>query len=143
MLYSRFSLVIYFIHSSVSVDLLCPTLWDPVDCNLPKFLAFPALAGRFLTTSTTWEALISYTVVYMCQSQSPNSSHSPFSPWCPYVCSLYLCLYFCFADRFICTIFLDSTFVFLSLTLLYMTISRSSHCMADSLCCTVENNTTL
>ena len=30
-------------------------------------------------------------------------------PWHPYVCSLCLCLYFCFAHKFICTIFQDST----------------------------------
>ena len=33
-----------------------------------------------------------------------------FLPWCPYVCSLRLCLYFCLANRFICTIFLGSTY---------------------------------
>ena len=32
-----------------------------------------------------------------------------FTRWCPYVCSLLLCLYFCFANRFICIIFLGST----------------------------------
>ena len=35
---------------------------------------------------------------------------SPFPPWYPYVCSLCLCLYFCFANKFICTIFLNSTY---------------------------------
>ena len=48
--------------------------------------------------------------MYICQSQSPNSSHhhppATFPPWCPYLCSLLLCLYFCPANRFICTIFL-------------------------------------
>ena len=34
--------------------------------------------------------------MYICQSQSPNSSHTPFPPWYPYVCSLRLCLYFFF-----------------------------------------------
>ena len=33
-----------------------------------------------------------------------------FPPWCPYVCSLHLCLYFCPANWFICTIFLGSTY---------------------------------
>ena len=31
---------------------------------------------------------------------------SPFPPWYPNICSLCLCLYFCFANKFICTIFL-------------------------------------
>ena len=34
-----------------------------------------------------------------------------FPPWCPYVCSLHLCLYFCPANWFICTIFLGSTYM--------------------------------
>jgi len=41
--------------------------------------------------------------VYVCHSQSLGSSH----PCYPYICSVRLCLYFCPADRFICTIFLD------------------------------------
>ena len=49
---------------------------------------------------------ILYRVVYLCQSQSPNPSHPP-PPWCPYICSLHLCFYFCFANRFICTIMSD------------------------------------
>ena len=48
--------------------------------------------------------------MYICQSQSPSSSHPPFPPWYPYVCSLHLCLYFCFTNKFICTIFADSTY---------------------------------
>ena len=52
---------------------------------------------------------ILYIVEYICQSQSPNSSH-PFPSLYPYVCSLYLCLYFCFANKFICISFLDSTY---------------------------------
>ena len=34
-----------------------------------------------------------------------------FPPWYPYVCSLHLCLYFCLANWFIYTIFLDSTYM--------------------------------
>ena len=72
--------------------------------------------------TVTWSSLchtacshllsILYILVYTCQSQSLNSSQSPFPPWCPYVCSLHLCLYFCLANKFICTIFLDSTYMF-------------------------------
>ena len=72
--------------------------------------------------------------------------------WYPYVCSLQLCLYFCFTNKCICTIFLDFTykwyyiFVFLFLTYfpLYGLTSLSpstslangtifSHCMAEFL----------
>ena len=47
-------------------------------------------------------------VVYICQCLSPNSSHSslPF-----FVHSLHLHLCTCPANRFICTIFLDSTYM--------------------------------
>ena len=34
-----------------------------------------------------------------------------FPPCCPYICSLHLCLNFCPADWFICTIFLGSTYM--------------------------------
>ena len=68
---------------------------------------------------------------HQCIHVNPNHPiHPPTTPiphhfpsWCPYVCSLHLCLYFCPANRFICTIFLGSTymreytiFVFLFLT---------------------------
>ena len=80
----------------------------------------PALAGRFSTTVSPGKPQLSilYILVYICQSQSPDSSHhhhhpppTTFPPWCPYICSLHLCLYFCPANRFICTIFLDSTYM--------------------------------
>ena len=44
-------------------------------------------------------------VVYICQFQSPNSSHPRFPPQYPYVCSLYLCLYFCFVNKIVYTNF--------------------------------------
>ena len=40
-------------------------------------------------------------VVFIGQSQSLNSFYPPFPMWCPYLCSLHLWLYFCFANRFI------------------------------------------
>ena len=47
-------------------------------------------------------------VAYIRQSQSP-SAPLPFPPWYLYICSLHL--YFCFANKIICTIFLDSTYM--------------------------------
>ena len=45
--------------------------------------------------------------MFLCCSLNP--SHPLLPPLCLQVCSLCLCLYCCPADRFICTIFLDST----------------------------------
>ena len=48
-------------------------------------------------------------IVYICQFQSPKSCQHPLfpfvPPWYPHVCSLCLCLYFCFAKNIICTNF--------------------------------------
>ena len=44
---------------------------------------------------------INYIVLIVCihQSQSPNSPQPlTFPPWYPHLCSLPLCLYFCFAN---------------------------------------------
>ena len=54
-LYSRFSLVMYFIHSINSVHMSTP---------ISQFITYPQ-----------------------------------FSPWCPCICSLHLCLYFCFVNK--------------------------------------------
>ena len=50
------------------------------------------------------------THVYM---SIPVSQFIPplFPPWCPYICSLHLRLYFCFANKIICTVSLDSTYM--------------------------------
>ena len=48
-------------------------------------------------------------VMYTCQWRSLNSSHPLLPPLYPQVHSLFLCLYSCPEDRFISTIFLDST----------------------------------
>ena len=69
-LYSRFLLVIHFIHISV-------------------YMSIPI--SQFITP--------------------PPHPLAAFPPWCPYVCSLHLCLSFNPANRFICTIFLGSTYM--------------------------------
>ena len=49
--------------------------------------------------------------MFICQSESPNSSQTCFPPWYPYICFLCLCLYFCFAKKIIYAIFLNSTYL--------------------------------
>ena len=112
MLYSKFSFSsVQFSHSVVS------------DSSLPHGLQHarlpcPSLASGACSNScpSSWwcqlrfSLVIYFTVVYICQSQSPSLSHPIFSPWYPYGSSLHLCLYFCLANKSICIIFLDSTY---------------------------------
>ena len=49
-------------------------------------------------------------LVYICQLQSPNSSYPLSVPLGVHTFNVCLCLYFCFEKRFICIIFLDSTY---------------------------------
>ena len=82
----------------------------------PLFFGFPSHLGlhRALSSLCYMAGIhqlsigkpVLHTVVYICQSQSSNSSsHPPFplSMLGAYVFSLHLCL--CFVNRFICTIF--------------------------------------
>ena len=67
----------------------------------------------------------------MCQSQSPSSSCPP--PPAPihyHTLVLYICVSLCFADKFICIIFLDSTckqycMIFIFLFLTHLTLWQS------------------
>ena len=73
------------------------------------YFAFPfhlghhrALSCLCYTTGSQWSSMSIPTFQFI-----PPSS----SPWYPYVYSLCLCLYFCFANKFIWTIFLESTYI--------------------------------
>ena len=81
-----------------------PRDWTRVSCA----------AGRFFTSWATRQVL--HRVLCRCQSQSPN----PPPHLLVILCSLHLCLYFYFSNKFISTIFLDPTYkytyVFLFLT---------------------------
>ena len=63
-------------------------------------------------TVSSQESAVLYRAVYARRSQSPSWSHLPPLSLCyPYVCSPCLCLYFYFVNKFICAIFLDSTYM--------------------------------
>ena len=62
----------------------------------------------YTVSSQQLSLLYILSIVYLCQSQSPNSSHQHLFPLgYPYICSLHLYLYFCFVNMVIDTIFLD------------------------------------
>ena len=90
---------------SAIVCLFPPPFQTPVPLGSPQSTEQSSL--RYTVGSHQLSTLYVVTIVCICQSQSPNSP--PFPIWHPYVCSLHLYLCFCFAHRFICTIFLDST----------------------------------
>ena len=104
---------------------LCPTIsqsWKAIHICIciPLFwISFP-----FRSLQSTEQSSLCYTVgshylstlyivsiVYACQSQSPNSSIPSSPPWCPYVCSLYLRLQFCFVIKIIHTNFFSGFLV--------------------------------
>ena len=67
------------------------------------------LYGRFLLVIHFIHISV-YMSIPISQFITPPPAPATFPPWCPYVCSLHLCLNFCPANRFICTIFLGSTY---------------------------------
>jgi len=140
-LYSRFSLVIYFMCCSAKSLQLCLTLCDLMDCSLPgssvrgisqaRILEWVAMPFSRASHQPRNRTRVSYTCLrYWQVGSSPlappgkalSISHTVsivyiyvnpnlpvpltllFPPCCPYVC-----LYFCFADKIIHTIFLDFT----------------------------------
>ena len=72
-----------------------------------------------------------------------NSSHLPLLPWCLHICGLHLCLYFCFANRFICVA--QRTHYSVVIETGRKPKNGGDLCpgIADSLLCTAEAHTTL
>ena len=80
----------------------------------PRLPGVPSRSGHYIALNRAPCAipgvLISYplytaSMASKCQSPSPSSSYHLPSPWHPYFC--FLCLYFCFANMIIYTIFPD------------------------------------
>ena len=68
---------------------------------LPSFIATRFLKGFVVVLIRC----LFYTQQCVCVGPTlPIHLTSPWPPWHPYVCSLCLCLYFCVANKFICTI---------------------------------------
>ena len=81
----------------------------------PLFFGFPSHLGHHRALSRVpcaiQQVLISYlfyTYYQQCiyvNSNLPIHPTLPFPPWYPYVCSLHLCLYFCFVNKIVYTSF--------------------------------------
>ena len=106
--YSCFTILCQFILYS-KVNQLCVYIY-------PLFFGFPSHLGYHRALSRVpcviQQVLISYlfyTQYQQCIYVNPNLPIPPiphFLPWYPHVHSLHLCLYFCFANKFIYIVFL-------------------------------------
>ena len=74
------------------VSFSCPAKWISYTYTY-IWVGFPELYSRF--------SLVIYFIhsitVWICRFQSPSSSLPSLPLWCPYICSLHLCLYLYFA----------------------------------------------
>ena len=141
MLYSRLSLVIYFIHNSVYMSIPVFQFILPSSPRWTSLVAQtvkrpPAMQetrvqslGRedlLQKEMATHSSILAWKMPWTKEPGSLQSMASQsrtqlsdftftfhFPLWYPYLCSLHLHLYFCFANSIICTIFLDSRYVIL------------------------------
>ena len=67
-------------------------------CTRPEHLSHASSLG--------WWS-VSHLIIYMFRCCSLETSHPHLLPWSPKVCSVHLCLFFCFAYRAVITIFLN------------------------------------
>ena len=84
--------------------LFTPSLQTSFLCRSPECDKQSSLCSK---VCSHWLSILqTVSIVSIYQSQSPGSFHPP----CPMVsiCSLHFCLYFCFANRTVYTIFLPS-----------------------------------
>ena len=103
-------------------DIYCLTNWIIIMVNLKNNISGIVKWLFFNVSFFFFLFLINHPFyTHQCIHVNPNlpihhtttttTTPAAFPPWCPYVCSLHLCLNFCPAYRFICTIFLGSIYM--------------------------------
>ena len=86
---SAMDLHVFPILTPPPTSLLIPSLWV-FPCTSPEHLSHASNLG--------WQS-VSHLIIYMFQCYSLKSSHPRLPPQSPKVCSIHLCLFFCFASR--------------------------------------------
>ena len=86
-------------------------IWEAFVYTHPLFFGFPSHLGHHRALSRAPCAVQSVLISHFIHSSSvhmsiPVSQSIP-TPWRPYICSLHLCLYYCFVSKIIYTIILD------------------------------------
>ena len=97
--YTYICIYIFFIYVYIKI----PLFWISFPFRSPQCIKQSSLC--YTVCSHQLSILYIVSIVYICQSQSPNSSQPYLPPWYPYICSLRLCLYFCFVNKIVCTNF--------------------------------------
>ena len=119
LLYSRVS---QLTHTHIS-----PPFWISFLFRSPRSIEQSSL--NYIVGSHQLFILCIVSILCICQSQSPNSSHL-FPTWYPYVCSPCLHHCFCFAHMSICTVFLDSTYMHLQTIFTFVLLTYFSLCIS-------------
>ena len=94
-----------------------PIPLGPFQCTRPEHLSYASILG--------WRS-VSPLTVYLFQCYSLRSSHPRLLPQNPKVCSIYLCLFFCFAYRVTVTIFLNSIYMYKYTVLVFIFLAYFS-----------------
>ena len=111
MLYSRFSLVIYFIEP---ITQMCPTLCGPMDCSIPD----SSIHGIFQASILEWVAIsFSISTLYIVSKCIYVSCNHPVHPIPHHPLGIhmfvpYIYLYFCFVNKIVYTSFFIFFFFF-------------------------------
>ena len=92
----------------ISLGCICVPILNPPPSSLPIPSLWVVTVHRlwvpcFMHQTWDWWS-ISHMVMYIFQCYSLKSSHSCLLPQSPKVCSLYLCLFFCFIYRVVITV---------------------------------------
>ena len=84
----------------------------PASLPIPSLWVFPVHQPRALVSCINlgWRS-VSPLIVYLLQCYSLRTSHPCLLPQSPKVCSVHLCLFFCFAYWVIVTTFLNSIYM--------------------------------
>ena len=130
---SRFFFLFFFSFIFISWMLITLLLWvlSYIDMNQPWSYMYSPSRSPIPTSSppdSSWSCQctspehlshasnlgwwsVSLKIIYMFRCCSLKTSHPPLLPQSPKVCSVHLCLFFCFAYRVIINIFLNSIYV--------------------------------
>ena len=110
-----------FIDMSQPQVYMCPPIPSPARTSLPT-LSLQIVPEHWLWVPCfmhrTWHwSSILHLVIYTFQCYSLKSSHPRLLPQSPKVCSLHLCLFCCPACRIIVTVFLNSIYIWICVSL--------------------------